>query len=157
MAFTRKALSDFGLAEDTVDKVMTLHGTSMADFIPRSDLQTKINEAVAEAQKNTSAKDSDDYKALQGEFDDYKRKVEVSAELKKGGVKDKFIDAVYAMLDAEKEPAAQLAAIKQNYEEYFTSESPAQNPQFGADVSGNMPSGNQGPTFDSVWGIPKKG
>lgn len=157
MAFTRKALSDFGLAEDVVDKVMTLHGTSMADFIPRSELQAKIDEAVAEAQKNTSAKDSDDYKALRGEFDDYKRKVEVSVELKKGGVKDKFIDNVYAMLDSEKAPAEQLAAIKQNYEEYFTAESPAQSPQFGADVSGNMPSGNQQQSFDSVWGLPRKG
>ncbi len=57
---------------------MTLHGTSMSDFIPKSELKVKIDEAVAEAQRNISApnvKDSDDYKALQRDFDSYKRKL----------------------------------------------------------------------------------
>ena len=45
-------------------------------FIPKSELKVKIDEAVAEAQRNISApkcKDSDDYKALQRDFDSYKR------------------------------------------------------------------------------------
>ena len=47
MAFTRKALAGLGLGEEAIEKVMALHGTSMADFIPKSELQEKINDAVA--------------------------------------------------------------------------------------------------------------
>ena len=78
MAFTRKSLAGLGLNEELIEKVMTLHGTSMADFIPKSELKTKIDEAVADAKKNAPApniKDSEDYKNLQKEFDGYKRKV----------------------------------------------------------------------------------
>lgn len=163
MAFTRKSLAGLGLNEEMIEKVMTLHGTSMADFIPKSELKTKIEEAVADAQKNAPApniKDSDDYKALQASFDSYKKKIETSSELKKGGVKEKFIDNVYSLLTDDKPAAEQLDAIREKYEEYFDSAPTQQQPsapQFGAQVQGQMPSGNRATTFEDVWGIPKKG
>lgn len=162
MAFTRKSLAGLGLNEEMIEKVMTLHGTSMADFIPKSELKTKIDEAVADAQKNAPApniKDSDDYKALQASFDSYKKKIETSSELKKGGVKEKFIDNVYSLLTDDKPATEQLDAIREKYEEYFdlTNAPPQPNtPQFGAQVQGQMPSGKTGTTFESVWGIGKK-
>ena len=163
MALTRKSLAGLGLNEEMIEKVMTLHGTSMADFIPKSELKTKIDEAVADAQKNAPApniKDSDDYKALQASFDSYKKKIETPSELKKGGVKEKFIDNVYSLLTDDKPAAEQLDAIREKYEEYFDSNAmPAQSsaPQFGAQVQGQMPSGNKATTFEDVWGITKKG
>lgn len=163
MAFTRKSLAGLGLNEEMIEKVMTLHGTSMADFIPKSELKSKIEEAVAEAQKNAPApniKDSDDYKALQASFDSYKKKIETSSELKKGGVKEKFIDNVYSLLTDDKPAAEQLDTIREKYEEYFDlTNTPAQpnTPQFGAQVQGQMPSGNKAVTFEDVWGISKKG
>ena len=163
MAFTRKSLAGLGLNEEMIEKVMTLHGTSMADFIPKSELKAKIDEAVADAQKNAPApniKDSEDYKALQASFDSYKKKIETSSELKKGGVKEKFIDNVYSLLTDDKPAAEQLDAIREKYEEYFDSNNtPAQpnTPQFGANVQGQMPSGNKATTFEDVWGISKKG
>lgn len=163
MAFTRKSLAGLGLNEEMIEKVMTLHGTSMADFIPKSELKTKIEEAVAEAQENAPApniKESDDYKALQASFDSYKKKIETSSELKKGGVKEKFIDNVYSLLTDDKPAVEQLDAIREKYEEYFDSNNtPAQlnAPQFGANVQGQMPSGSKATTFEDVWGIPKKG
>lgn len=162
MAFTRKALAGLGLNEELIEKVMTLHGTSMSDFVPKSELKSKIDEAVAEAQKNAPAqniKESDDYKALQADFDSYKKKIETSSELKKGGVKEKFIDNVYSLLTEDKPASEQLDAIREQYEEYFDSEpSSKQNaPQFGAQVQGSMPSGNKATTFEDVWGITKKG
>lgn len=42
MAFTRRSLGALGLSEEQVDKVMALHGTSMSDFIPKSELQEKL-------------------------------------------------------------------------------------------------------------------
>ncbi len=163
MAFTRKALAGLGLSEDEIEKVMTLHGTSMSDFVPKSELKSKIEQAVAEAQNSAPApniKDSDDYKALQKEFEGYKKKIETSAELKKGGVKDKFIDNVYSLLDDSKPAAEQLDAIREKYEEYFTStEQPVQSstPQFGAEVKGRMPSGETKPGFLDLWGLKQKG
>lgn len=158
MAFTRKSLAGLGLNEELIEKVMTLHGTSMADFIPKSELKTKIDEAVADAKKNAPApniKDSEDYKNLQKEFDGYKRKVETSAELKKGGVKEKFLDNVYSMLDEKKPASEQLEAIREQYEEYFIPTEQPNTPQFGAQVKGQMPSGKTGKTFEDVWGLKK--
>lgn len=159
MAFTRKALAGLGLNEDLVEKVMTLHGTSMADFIPKSELKTKIDEAVADAQKNTpvpNIKDSEDYKSLQADFERYKKKIETSEELKKGGVKEKFIDNVYSLL-AEGQPASdQLDAIREKYEEYFADVSTENGkPQFGAETKGAMPTGKESGTFEEAWGLKK--
>lgn len=162
MAFTRRALAGFGLSEDQVEKVIALHGTSMSEFIPKSELQEKVDTAVAEAQKNApppNITESEEYKNLLNEFNAFKRKTETSGDLKKGGVKDKFIDAVFAMLDSEKPAAEQLSAIREQYEEYFeegvpSAQAPAK-PQFGGDVTGSMPKGdNGGKSLSEIWGYP---
>ena len=162
MAFTRKALAALGLDEEKIEKVMTLHGTSMADFVPKSELAAKIEEAKTSALKEApkpDAKESDDYKALQAEFDSFKRKVETASELKKGGVKEKFIDNVFALLTEDKPAAEQLDAIREKYEEYFSPQEQQQaaaSPQFGADTKGQMPSGKTAPSMEDIWGIPKR-
>lgn len=162
MAFTRKALAALGLDEEKIDKVMTLHGTSMADFVPKSELAAKIEEAKTSALKEApkpDAKESDDYKALQAEFDSFKRKVETASELKKGGVKEKFLDNVFALLTEDKPAAEQLDAIREKYEEYFSPQEQSQaaaSPQFGADTKGQMPSGKTAPSMEDIWGIPKR-
>lgn len=159
MAFTRRTLAGYGLTDEQLEKVMTLHATSLADYVPKSDVQEQISQAVADAQKNAPAPDikgSEDYKALQQEFDGYKRKVETSAQLKKGGVKEKFLDNVYALLEDGKPAEEQLAAIKEKYAEYFTESTQPTTPQFGAEVRGQMPSGRTGTTIEEVWGLGKK-
>lgn len=162
MAFTRKALAALGLDEEKIEKVMTLHGTSMADFVPKSELAAKIEEAKTNALEEApkpNVKESDDYRALQAEFDSFKRKVETASELKKGGVKEKFIDNVFALLTEDKPAAEQLDAIREKYEEYFSpQEQPlsAASPQFGADTKGQMPSGKTAPSMEDIWGIPKR-
>ena len=162
MAFTRKALAALGLDEEKIEKVMTLHGTSMADFVPKSELAAKIEEAKTSALKEApkpDAKESDDYRALQAEFDSFKRKVETASELKKGGVKEKFIDNVFALLTEDKPAAEQLDAIREKYEEYFSPQEQSQtaaSPQFGADTKGQMPSGKTAPSMEDIWGIPKR-
>lgn len=162
MAFTRKALAALGLDEEKIEKVMTLHGTSMADFVPKSELAAKIEEAKTSALKEApkpDVKESDDYKALQAEFDSFKRKVETASELKKGGVKEKFIDNVFALLTEDKPATEQLDAIREKYEEYFSPQEQSQaaaSPQFGADTKGQMPSGKTAPSMEDIWGIPKR-
>ena len=99
MAFTRKALAGLGLNEEQIEKVMTLHGTSMSDFIPKSELQGEIDKAIADAQENAlqniKVKETDEYKAVAEERDMLRAL---------GGddfqsVKPKFREAVYRMLD----------------------------------------------------------
>lgn len=162
MAFTRRSLSSYGLTEEQVEKVMALHGTSMADFVPKADVQAQIDAAVADAKKNAPApniKESDDYKALQQDYENYKKKIEVSAELKKSGVKEKFLDSVYSLLEDGNPAADQLDAIREQYEEYFDMQTPppaSTGPQFGAQVKGQMPGGQKPTSFEDVWGLSKK-
>lgn len=50
MAFSRKALKEFGLSDEQIEKVMKYHGTSMADY----QLKSEFNDAVkAEVDKQT--------------------------------------------------------------------------------------------------------
>lgn len=51
MAFTRKALAGLGLNEELIEKVMTLHGISMSNFISKSELKSRVDEAVTQAVK----------------------------------------------------------------------------------------------------------
>lgn len=161
MAFTRKALAGLGLTEDAIEKVMALHGTSMADFIPRSELQDKINDAVAEAQKKAPSVDvtaSDEYKSVVEERD----MLRALGGDEFSPVKPKFRETVYKMLDraeGAKPITDQLKAVAEQYEEYFTPKEPEEvpkAPQFGAQVTGSMPSGNSKPTLESIWFPSKK-
>ena len=162
MAFTRRTVAGYGLTDEQLEKVMTLYATSLADYIPKSELQEKITEAVNAAKKDIPApniKESEEYKTLKADFDNYKKKIETSSELKKGGVKDKFVDNVYSLLTDEKPIEEQLSAIREQYEEYFDGTSTQQQPntpQFGTSVQGQMPSGSKSTTFEDVWGLGKK-
>lgn len=46
MAFTRKALKDLGLDEAKIDEVMTLHGTSMANYVPKGEVDDLVKQAT---------------------------------------------------------------------------------------------------------------
>ncbi len=162
MAFTRKALESLGLNEDQREKVMTLYGTSLSGFIPKSELQTKINEAVADAQKNAPPPDvttTDAYKAIAEERDMLRA---LNGD-DFASVKPKFRETVYKMMNREENAppiAEQLKTVAEQFEEYFTPTDPQQppaSPQFGATVKGQMPNGQQGNAFMDVWGYDKKG
>ena len=161
MAFTRKSLAGLGLNEDQIEKVMTLHGTSMSDFIPKSELQGKIDDALADAQKNAlqnvQIKETEEYKAVAEESD----MLRALGGDDFSSVKPKFRETVYKMLErGENAPAVaeQLKTVAEKYEEYFTpTEQPMPPvPQFGAEIKGQMPSGKSGTSFEDVWGLNKK-
>ena len=118
MAFTRKALVELGFNKEQIEKVMALHGTSMGNFISKSKMQSKIDEALKNASQ-PNIKLTDDYIELVREFENYKKKIEISAKLKEFGVKDKFIDNVFALIDDDKSIDKQLISIRENFEEYF--------------------------------------
>ncbi len=130
MAFTRRAISGYGLTNEQLEKVMALHAASLAGYVPKSEVREQINLALAGALENaqvTYVKDSDEYKKLQREFDSYKKKVEILTELKNYGVKEKFVNTVYSMLQEGKNVAEQIEVVREKYEEFFdlNSENPA--------------------------------
>lgn len=112
MAFTRKAISSIeGLTSDQIDKIMNLHGTSMADYQLKSEFEGAVQ---AEVEKKTGEISKQyegvDLKTLQEkaaqvdtlQSDLAKTKLNYTLEnrlIKEGAVNAK---AVGALLDASK-------------------------------------------------------
>ena len=172
--FTRKALNDImgneGLTpEQRTEQVFSLYGRALDDgYIAKTAAQqaqqTALDNAKAEWEKGVRVpdpKESDDYKALQGEFASYKAMQAARSSKEYEGVKPKFFETVYGMVDRKdgaKPVEEQLKGIRENYEEYFT-HAPQQKPTFGAPVEGSMPKGETGAVkgFADAWGfVPKK-
>ena len=174
--FTRKALNDImgneGLTpEQRTEQVFSLYGRALDDgYIAKTAAQqaqqTALDNAKIEWEKGLKTPDpreSDAYKQLQGEFDSYKAMQQARTSEDYKGVKGKFFETVYGMVDRKdgaKPVAEQLADIRKGYEEYFEPEQRQQNkPTFGAPVEGSMPKGDQGAVaaFSQAWGFgPKK-
>lgn len=175
--FTRPAISailaDENLtADERLDRIMSLRGRDLDDgYITKSAAKaaqdTALEQAKADWEKNLpkpNVKESDEYKALAGEFDSYKTMQAARTSDDFAGVKPKFFDTVYGMIDRKdgaKSVKEQLEALKKDYEEYFTPSDPATGkPQFGASTRGSMPTGEQGAVaeFSKAWGYhPQKG
>ena len=173
--FTRKALNDImgneGLTpEQRTEQVFSLYGRALDDgYIAKGAAaqaqQTALDNAKAEWEKGVKVpdpKESDAYKQLQGEFDSYKQMQQARTSEDYKGVKGKFFETVYDMVDRKdgaKPVAEQLADIRKGYEEYFEPEQRQQKPTFGAPVEGSMPKGDQGAVaaFSKAWGfVPQK-
>ena len=175
--FTRKALNEImgneGLtAEQRTEQVFGLYNRALDDgYIAKTAAQqaqqTALDNAKAEWEKGLKTPDpmeSDAYKQLQGEFDSYKQMQQARTSEDYKGVKGKFFETVYGMVDRKdgaKPVAEQLADIRKGYEEYFEPEQRQQptKPVFGAPVEGSMPKGEQGAVkgFADAWGfVPKK-
>ena len=174
--FTRDALNkimaDENLTpEQRTEAVYGLYGRALDDgYIAKTAAQqaqqTALDNAKAEWEKGVKVpdpKESEAYKTLQGEFASYKAMQTARTSKDFEGVKPKFFETVYGMVDRGDgaEPVdKQLAGIREKYEEYFT---PAQQqtkpPVFGAPVEGSMPKGDKGAVdaFTAAWGFgPKK-
>ena len=133
--FTRKALNDImgneGLTpEQRTEQVFSLYGRALDDgYIAKGAAaqaqQTALDNAKAEWEKGVKVpdpKESDDYKTLQNQFNDYKAMQQARTGKDYEGVKPKFFETVYGMVDrgeGAKPLAEQLAGIREQYEEYF--------------------------------------
>ena len=142
--FTRKALNDILAndqltAEQKTEQVFTLYGRALDDgYIAKAAAkqaqETALEQAKAEWEKGLTTpdpKESDDYKALQGQFDDYKVMQAARTSKDFEGVKPKFFETVYGLVDrgeGAKSLQEQLAGIREQYEEYFTPADPNPNP-----------------------------
>ena len=174
--FTRKEIAKILANEDLTpeertDQIFSLYGRALDDgYITKgaADAATKAaidtaRETWVKEQPAVNVKESEEYKALQGEFDGYKTKQTARTSAEFADVKPKFFDRVYDLIDradGAKPVAEQLADLKKDYEEYFNPANPAPaKPQFGAKTEGGMPKGEEGAVaaFENAWGFtPKK-
>lgn len=160
MAFTRSFLIENGVPEDNVDAIMAERSRTLADYVPREDVQRQIDEALARQKpKEIDPTTTEPYQLLARERDMLRA---IGGEDFQT-VKPKFREQVFGMLDRGEKAAPvadQLKTIQEKYEEYFVrKEEPAPKPQFGAQTQGSMPKGDEGAVngFGSAWGfVPKK-
>lgn len=160
MAFTRSFLKDHGVPEDQIDAIMQERQRTLADYVPKADVQAQIDAAVAGV-KPAPVTDSDEYKKLAAEFNDFKARTEAKDSEDFKDVKSKFFDQVYSGLDHTKPYADQVAKIREEFPEYFEASEPEPapapaGPTFGAPAAGGMPSGDDKNSFNAVWGYGKK-
>lgn len=174
--FTRKSIQEImaneGLTpEERTDQVFSLYGRALDDgYITKGAAKAAQDAALEQAKteweksaQKPDIKASDEYRALQGEFDAYKtmQTARGSEEFKE--VKPKFFETVYGMIDRKdgaKAVKEQLADIRGRFEEYFTAQQPEPQPkpQFGSTDKGAMPKGDEGAVaaFSKAWGFNPK-
>lgn len=137
--FTRpelaKIINDDSLdADERINRIMSLRGRDLDDgYVSKSAAKaaqdSAIEQAKADWEKNIpkpNIKESDEYKALQGEYAGYKAMQEARASEDFKGVKGKFFEQVYGMIDRNenaKPVSEQIAGIKADWPEYFAEES----------------------------------
>lgn len=172
--FTRKALNEImsneGLTpEQRTEQVFGLYGRALDDgYIAKGAAaqaqETALTNARTEWEKGIKVpdpKESDAYKQLQGEFNAYKQMQTARGSKEYEGIKPKFFETVYGMIDradGAKPVEEQLNGIRESYEEYFTAAEPQQQqpkPTFGAPTEGSMPKGDEGAVsgFTKAWGF----
>ena len=172
--FTRKALNDImaneGLTpEQRTEQIFGLYGRALDDgYIAKGAAAQAQETALANARtewekgiKTPDPKESDAYKQLAGEFTAYKQMQQARGSKEYEGVKPKFFETVYGMVDrgdGAKPVEEQLKGIREQYEEYFA-QAPQQTkqPTFGAPTEGSMPKGETGAVkaFSDAWGFKK--
>ena len=173
--FTRKEISKILSNEDLTpeeraDQIFSLYGRALDDgYVTRNAAEAAQSAAIESARKEweknipkTNVLETEEYKKLQGEFDGYKAKQTARNSAEFAGIKPKFFDRVYDLIDradGAKPVTEQLAELKKDYEEYFNAADPApMKPQFGAKPEGTMPKGEEGAVaaFQNAWGFNKR-
>ena len=161
MAFSRKFLLDNGVPEDKVDVILAERNRTLADYVPKSDVQAQIDSAVEAATKDVKApeidiKASPEYLELLGQNE----KLAAFQTDDFLTVKAPYKDIVWGKLDhAEKHKpyGEQIEALKESMPDLFVTQEEPPKPSFGTAPKGAAPTGNAGPSFIDNWGfVPPK-
>ena len=175
--FTRKSVAEILnnadlTPEERTDQIFSLYGRAVDDgYITKAAADAAQKAAISTAQeawqkeqKPIDVKETEEYKALQADYDGYKTRQTARNSDDFKEVKPKFFDLVYDRIDradGAKSVTEQLAELKKEYEEYFNpaEQQAQQKPQFGAPTKGEMPKGDEGAVaaFSNAWGfVPRK-
>ena len=145
----RAILADETLDESAkVSRLLQMHHDEVADI--KSGLKTDedVKAAVAEALKNApkavKVEETEEYKKLLQELDDYKYRTELTAQLKGAKVKDKFLADVISKIKRDEKLDEQLPKLREEFGEYFDEgapqpQPPAPKPVFSGDPQPTPP------------------
>mgnify|MGYP001043949052 FL=1 len=145
----RAILADETLDESAkVSRLLQMHHDEVADI--KSGLKTDedVKAAVAEALKNApkavKVEETEEYKKLLQELDDYKYRTELTTQLKGAKVKDKFLADVIAKIKRDEKLDEQLPKLREKFGEYFDEgapqpQPPAPKPVFSGDPQPTPP------------------
>ena len=145
----RAILADETLDESAkVSRLLQMHHDEVADI--KSGLKTDedVKAAVAEALKNApnavKVEETEEYKKLLQELDDYKYRTELTTQLKGAKVKDKFLADVIAKIKRDEKLDEQLPKLREEFGEYFDEgapqpQPPAPKPVFSGDPQPTPP------------------
>ena len=176
--FTRKEISKILenadlTPEERADQIFSLYGRALDDgYVTKNAADAAQTAAIESARKEweknapkVNVLETEEYKKLQTEYEGYKTRQTARSSDDFKDVKPKFFDMVYDRLDhadGAKPVSEQLADMRKDYEEYFITAAPANNPapklpQFGAKPEGAMPKGEEGAVaaFTNAWGFKK--
>lgn len=133
MAFTRKFLTDNGVPEDKVDIIMAERNRTLADYVPRADVQAQIEEALrAHHPDPIDPTTTDEYRQLAQERDMLRT---INGEAFQSVI-PKYREYVFGMLKRDEGSPAipdQLAEIQKGCGELFNAvQAESARPQFGA-------------------------
>ncbi len=159
MAFSRKFLLDNGVPEDKVDVILAERNRTLADYVPKSDVQSQIDSALEKAKEGKAdpidVKATPEYLELLGA----NQKLEAFQTDDFASVKAPYKDIVWQKLDhAEKHKpySEQIEELSKTMPDLFTKQEEPPKPQFGTQPTGQAPTGNAGPSFMDTWGfVPK--
>ena len=145
----RAILADETLDESAkVSRLLQMHHDEVADI--KSGLKTDedVKAAVAEALKNApkavKVEETEEYKKLLQELDDYKYRTELTTQLKGAKVKDKVLADVIAKIKRDEKLDEQLPKLREEFGEYFDEgapqpQPPAPKPVFSGDPQPTPP------------------
>lgn len=117
--FKRRDLEAKGLTGEQIDYILTESGRALsADYMPKSSLQEEIDKAMKENPPQIDVTQTEEYQKVVGERDMLRA---IGGE-EFTGIKPKFRETVYKMLDRGENAASvadQLGQVKEQFEEYF--------------------------------------
>lgn len=173
--FTRDAVSAIMANEELTpeqrtEQVFSLYGRALDDgYIAKSAAQQaqqtaleKAHEEWEKGQQAPNVKESQDYKDLETQFNDYKTMQQARGSKEYARVKDKFFETVYNLVDRSdgaKPVEEQLSTIEEKWGEYFNPADQPAKPTFGAPLAGGMPKGDESAAkaFSKAFGfVPQK-
>jgi hypothetical protein len=159
MAFSRKFLLDNGVPEDKVDVILAERNRTLADYVPKSDVQAQIDKALADNKPEApeiDVKTTPEYLELLGQNE----KLQAFNTEDFSTVKAPYKDIVWSKLDhAEKHKpySEQIEGLKETMPDLFVTHEEPPKPSFGTAPKGAAPTGNAGPSFMDGWNfVPQK-
>ena len=152
--FKRSALKEKGLTDEQIEYILTESGRMISDYVPKSELAEKIEEAKNSVGDFHETDEWKDMVAQNSALTAENAKVKALASDDFKDVKAQYRDILWEKIDhgeKAKPIAEQIVGFKETMPELFATEE--KKPSFGAQTQGEPPKGNS--SFGTFWNYKK--